>query len=308
MTELSRTLPSLPLDEWEPTKLTLHLYLQIVGKVRLARMPRRNHWWNITLYVTPTGLSTRTMPDGRDGAFEIAVNLRQHRVEVVTSNGYTGGFSLEPALSVASFHGRLFDTLRDAGIDVQIRGLPYDLPVTRPFAQIEEHASYDPEYAARFHQILLWVQDVFEEFSGRFYGKTCPVHLYWHHLDLAVTRFSGKPGPPQDPAKSVVERDAYSHEVISFGFWAGDEQVRGPAFYSYTYPAPEGLGREPLEPSGAKWTDEAGSMAVVMYDDLRSDADPRAALVSFLESAYQAGARLAGWDVEGLTVPPLEAL
>ena len=308
MTDPRPTLPELPLDAWEPTKLTLHLYLQIVGKIRLVSMPRRNHWWNITLYVSPTGLTTHAVPDGRGGAFEIALDLRRHRVDVVTNEGEAGGFALSDGLSVAAFHDRLFATLGRAGIEAQIVGTPYDLAVTKPFREIQEHAAYDAAFVTRFHTILLWVHQVFEEFSGRFYGKTCPVHLYWHHMDLAVTRFSGRRGPPQDPAKSLVERDAYSHEAMSFGFWAGDDQVRAPAFYAYAYPVPDGLGQEPLEPAAARWTDDAGSMAILMYDDIRRAADPRASLLDFMESAYQAGARLAGWDVDDLLVPPLGAV
>ena len=186
---------------------------------------------------------------------------------------------------------------------------PYDLPVTKPFAEITEHASYQPEYVERYWRIMMWVSGVFEEFSGRFYGKTCPVHLYWHHMDLCVTRFSGKKEPSLDPERTVADKDAYSHEVVSFGFWAGDDNVRGAAFYSYTYPSPEGLDQEPLAPAAAAWADGGGSpMAILMYDDLRAESDPRQALLDYLESAYHAGAKLAGWDVAALTVPPLSEL
>ena len=161
----------------------------------------------------------------------------------------------------------------------------------------------------RFWRILQWVDGVFNEFSGRFYGKTCPVHLYWHHMDLTVTRLSGRQGPALPEGKSLAEKDAYSHEVISFGFWAGDASVRGPAIYSYTYPAPEGLDQEPLLPAAASWVDSNGSpMALLMYDDLRAAPDPRTVLLDFLESSYRAGARLAGWRIEELAVPSLDAL
>lgn len=302
-------LPTLPLEEWEHTKTTLHLFLQIVGKIRLAMMPRKNHWWNLTLYAAPRGLTTHAMlyADGRE-SFEIMCNFVDHRLEVVTSRGEAEAFPLDGGLSVAAFYRKLFDALGRCGIQPSILARPYDLAVKPPFAEIEDYASYDKDYVERYWRIMRWVHGVFEEFSGRFYGKTCPVHLYWHHMDLAVTRFSGKRGPPMPPEKSVVERDAYSHEVISFGFWVGDADVRAPAFYSYTAPSPDGLDREPL-PSGADWVDAGGSpMAMLMYDQLRQSDNPRRSLLDYLEASYGAGARLAGWDVEDLTVPPLSEL
>ena len=156
---------------------------------------------------------------------------------------------------------------------------------------------------------MLWVDQVFKEFSGRFYGKTCPVHIYWHHMDLTLTRFSEKKAPPMPAEARLSDKAAYSHEVISFGFWAGDEQVPGPAFYSYTAPAPNKLDKQPLEPAAAQWIDNNGSpMALLMYDDLLKQENPHQVLLAFMESAYQAGAQLAGWPVEALTVPPLEML
>jgi len=310
MTIAKNDLPELPLDAWEDSKMTLHLFAQIVGKIRLKMMPRKNHWWNVTLYVAPQGLTTHAIPygDGLD-TFELTLNLVQHRLELVTSRGESDTFPLESGLSVAAFHDKLFELLRARGIEVAIVDRPYDLPVKKPFAEITEYASYQPEYVERYHRIMTWVNDVFEEFSGRFYGKTCPVHLYWHHMDLAVTRFSGKKEPPLDAGRTLADKDAYSHEVISFGFWAGDENVRAPAFYSYTYQAPTGLDQEPLSPHAAAWADVGGSpMAMLMYDDLRQEDDPRRTLLDYLESSYQAGAKLAGWDIEGLTVPPLSAL
>jgi hypothetical protein len=303
-------LPELPLDAWEDTKMTVHLFAQIVGKIRLKMMPRKNHWWSVTLYASPTGLTTHPIPyaDGFE-TFEITLNLLAHRLELVTSRGESEAFPLEQGLSVAEFHRELFDALERYGIRPHILDKPYDLPATKPFSEITEYASYQPEYVERYWRIMLWVNGVFEEFSGRFYGKTCPVHLYWHHMDLAVTRFSGKKEPPLSPDRTIADKDAYTHEVISFGFWAGDENVRAPAFYSYTFPSPEGLDKEPLSPGAATWADVGGSpMAMLMYDDLRREADPRKALLDYLESAYQAGAKLAGWDIEALTVPPLSDL
>jgi hypothetical protein len=303
-------LPELPLPEWEKTKMTLHLYLQIVGKIRLDRMPRKNHWWNLTLYISPKGLTTHAIPyeDGTE-TFEITFNFIKHQLELLTSRGEFTAFALENGLSVGDFYRKLFSCLKEFDIDVNIVDKPYDLPVTKPFSEISEYASYQNEYVQRFWRIMMWVDGVFREFSGRFYGKTCPVHLYWHHMDLAVTRFSGKKGPELSSEMNLSEKDAYSHEVISFGFWAGDENVREPAFYSYTYPAPEGLGDESLLPGSANWVDSNGSpMATLMYNDLRKEASPRESLLSFLESSYQAGAKLAGWDYQAFEVPALNQL
>lgn len=312
MTETRQTLPDLPLDAWEPTKITLHLYLQIAGKVRLALSPRKNHWWYAVLHVSPRGFTTGTIPynDGFD-SFEIEFNLVDHRVEVATSRGDLGMIPLRDGLSVPDFYQQLMSLLQDTGIDVHIRDMSYDVPDIEdaPFSALSQHASYDPAAVERFWRAMLWVDGVFREFSGRFYGKTSPVNLYWHHMDLTVTRFSGKMGPPLDPAMRLSDKDAYSHEVVSFGFWAGDPWVRGAAFYSYTYPSPDELDAEPLAPASARWQDSNGSpMAMLMYDDLRQEADPRAALLSFLESAYQAGAKRAGWPIEELTVPPLSEM
>lgn len=290
--------------------MTLHLYLQIVGKVRMALMPRRNHWWNITLYLSSTGLTTGAMPwdEGRE-SLTIDVDLVEHRVILTTSRGERRYIALGEGLSVAAFFEKLFGELASLGVAVRIVPKPFDLPVTRPFPDITEYASYQAEYVTRFWRILLWVDGVFTEFAGRFYGKTCPVHLYWHHMDLAVTRFSGRKGPALDPAARTSDKDAYTHEVISFGFWAGDETVPAPAFYAYAYPSPEGLDAETIRPDAARWVDNNGSpMATLMYDDIRQMDNPRSALLAFLESTYQAGARLAGWDVPALTVPPLADL
>ena len=301
-------LPDLPLDAWENTKMTLHLYVQIVGKIRLQLMPRKNHWWYITLYVSPQGLTTQGIPYGNE-TFELRFNFLRQELELVSSRGDERAIPLYDGLSVAEFYRQLQDALQQMGIQVSIVNKPFDVPVTQPFDRLTEQSAYDPEYVQRFWRILLWVDGVFKEFSGRFYGKTCPVHLYWHHLDLTVTRFSGRRGPALEADRRLSDKDAYSHEVISFGFWAGDDTVREPAFYSYTYPAPAGLDRQPVQPSAAQWVDNHGSpMALLTYNALRTESDPRRVLLDFLESTYQAGARLARWDVEELTVPPLEDL
>jgi hypothetical protein len=191
-------LPELPLQAWEKTKMTLHLYLQIVGKIRLKVMPRKNHWWNITLYVNAKGITTHSMFYG-DESFEIQLNFIDHKLEVTTSKGEYKSFSLQDGLSVADFYNQLFNILKTLEIKVKIVDKPYSLPdknpITTPFKQLEEYASYQKDYVERFWKILLWVDEVFNEFSGRFYGKTCPVQIYWHHLDMTVTRFSGKKVP-----------------------------------------------------------------------------------------------------------------
>ncbi len=304
------SLPPLPLDRWEATKTTLHQYCQIVGKVRLALMPRRNHWWNVTLYVTARGLTTGPMPlDGGARLLEVRLDFVDHCALLETSHAAPRMIPLQDGLSVAGFYGQIFTALGELGVDVAIRARPYDMGVETPFAENTADDSYDRSYVARYWRILSWVDGVFKEFSGRFYGKTCPVHLYWHSFDLAVTRFSGKKGPAPDPNARLSDKDAYTHECISFGFWPGDANVRSPAFYSYTFPAPEGIDGEPLSPAAASWVEQNGSpLAVLMYDDIREAQAPREQLLGFLESAYLAGARRAGWPTDEWMVPPLSAL
>ncbi len=274
-------------------------------------MPRKNHWWNITLYVNSKGITTDSMPY-TEGAFEVQFDFITHTLTVSTSNGEHQSFKLEPGLSVADFYKSLFDILAKLRIDVTIVHMPYSLPdsnpIITPFEEIINYAHYEPEVVNRFWKALVWVDTVMKEFSGRFYGKTCPVHIYWHHMDLTITRFSGKRVPLPTGMKPA-DKDAYSHEVISFGFWAGDENIPAPAFYSYTYPAPVGLENEPLQPLSAQWKMSNGSpMALLMYDDLLKEKDPREALLHFFESAYTAGATRAGWNIAEMHVPELAEL
>lgn len=297
--------PEMPLDAWRPTKNTLHLYCQIVGKIRLAMHPRINHWWHVTLYVSPRGLTTRTIPY-RGGNFEIEFDFRDHALKIATSDGAVEDFALYDGLSVADFYSSLFSNLAKLGIEPQIRVTPYEAPSTTPFPEDTENSSYDKEYVERFHQILVAVDDILEEFRGRFTGKSTPVHMFWHSFDLALTRFSGKAVPPRDGA-GLVEREAYSHEVISFGFWFGDDKtIPAPAFYSYTAPEPTGLADELLEPSAARWQKANSShMALLMYDDVRVMDDPGSVVLEFLESAYRAGAKRAGWDIDSFVLRTL---
>lgn len=297
--------PEMPLDAWRPTKNTLHLYLQIVGKIRLAMHPRVNHWWHVPLYVSPRGLSTRTIPY-KDGNFEIEFDFHDHALKMRTSSGGYEDFSLYDGLTVADFYASVFANLAKLGIKPKIWAMPYEAPSKTPFAEDTENKFYDKKYVERFHQILVAVDDILQEFRGGFTGKSTPVHLFWHSFDLALTRFSGKPAKPREGA-GMVEREAYSHEVISFGFWFGDDNVPAPAFYSYTAPEPADLAEEPLSPPSSSWQEARGShMALLMYDDVRTVENPRDTVFKFLESAYQAGAKRAGWDVDAFRLHPLK--
>lgn len=301
-------LPTLNYRGNEQKKMTLHLFLQIMGKIRLKSTPRKNHWWYVTEYVSTKGITTGPIPynEGMDN-FDITINVHQHHLEVNTSKGEFASFSLLNGLSVADFYQQLSEILKRFNIVVSILDKPFDVNIDKHFAEIKEYHHYDEAYTQDFWRILLWVDGVFKEFSGRFYGKTCPVHLYWHSMDLAVTRFSGKEAPAMPAEARISDKDAYSHECISFGFWGGDEKMPEPAFYSYTYPSPEGVNQEPLKPATANWVDSNGSpMALLTYNNLLKTADPRATLLDFLESAYAAGAKKANWDIETLTVPNLD--
>jgi hypothetical protein len=269
--------------------------VQIVGKVKLATTTPRNHWWNVPLYVDVRGLTTRRLHH-HGTTFEIAFDFVEHALVVLASDGRTGSFALRSGESVAEFDGRLHGLLRDLGIDVEIKEEPFGLQMTTPFPEDVEHASWDRDAVERFVRILDWSDSVLEEFSGWFNGKTSPVHLFWHGLDLAVTRFSGRPAARL--ASDPVNQEAYSHEVVSFGFWAGDDVVGDSAYYSYTSPEPEGLRDEPL-PVGSWIEYGAGSLAILPYETVRAATDPRTTLLAFLQSAYEAGARLADWDISG---------
>jgi hypothetical protein len=290
------TLPQLPLDGWEATKNTLHLWVQVVGKVRLASTAPRNHWWHVPLYVGVRGLTTRRMHAPSGVSFEIAFDFIDHRLVIATNRGELESFELVDGLSVAAFDEQLHATLARLGIDVAIRETPFGVPMTTPFPEDQEHAAYERSAVERFWRILDWTDEAFEEFAGWYCGKTSPVHLFWHSLDLAVTRFGAKRAPEMANADAVT-REAYSHEVISFGFWAGDQNVREPSYYSYTAPEPPGLREQSLRPEQAFWAEQgSSSLALLPYEAVRTAADPRAALLTFLESSYQAGADTSGWD------------
>ncbi len=291
--------PPLPLAAWEDSKTTLHLFLQIVGKVRMALHPKLNHWWHLTLYPAPRGLTTGTIPLA-DRDLRIDLDLRDHFVALSDSDGRLERFDI-PGLTVGGFYRHFFDALAVLGVEAAIKAVPYDHKSKIPFAEDETHGAYDPIYIERFSRTLNGVAGVFEQFRGRFLGKSTPVHLFWHSFDLALTRFSGKAGPPMEGG-TQADREAYSHEVISVGFWAGDDNVREPAFYAYAYPEPDGLANARLTPSAARWVEQRGShLALLPYEAARTDADPTATLLGFLEGAYQGAAALAGWPVKELT-------
>ena len=290
-------LPSLPLDQWEETQHTLHLFMQILGKIRLKLHPKTNHWWHVTLYVTCHGLSTRTIPFD-DKLFELHLDLVNHQLTITCSDGPSHSFSIQ-GISVADFYKQLFAILNELGIHAEIKAEPYDVPFsTIPFAEDISHASYDAEYVTRYWTILKFVNQVFEEFRGRYIGKSTPVHLFWHHADLALTRFSGKKAPPLQGGTNA-DKEAYSHEVISCGFWVGDNNLREPAFYTYTYPEPEDLSSAPLQPAEAEWRNDYGyTMAFMPYEVIRQADDPRQTLLIYLQSAYDACAEKANWSIE----------
>ncbi len=291
--------PALPLNEWKKTKQTLHLYVQIVGKIRMELTPPQNHWWHVPLYVNTRGIGTGSIPHNND-RFEINFDFIDHRLKVATSRGQKDSFELNDGLAVADFHQNLVSILDGFDINAKILAKPYDQPFDTPFAEDYNHSQYDKTYVERYWHILKESDHIFRLFNCDFYGKICPVQLYWHSFDLAVTRFSGRKAPAM-PEAEQVDREAYSHEVISFGFWAGDENIPDAAFYSYTFPAPEGLDEAPLQPEEAFWTEQRGSpMALLMYKDLRKADDPEQQLLNFLESAYKAGIKKAEWNTQAL--------
>jgi hypothetical protein len=292
-------LPALPLEEWRATKDTLHLYVQIVGKIRLATTPLRNHWWNVPLYADVRGLTTRRMRHG-DVSFSLDFDFIDHELRLRTDRGEVKSLALHDALSVAEFYDRLVALLRSVGVDLKLRAEPFGVPMTTPFPADHEHGSYDADAVARWWQIVSWSDWVLEGFAGWFCGKTSPVHLFWHSFDLALTRFSGRPAPPM-PEADPVTQEAYEEEVISFGFWAGDHQIPQPAYYSYTAPEPERLTDQPLQPDQASWINAGpGHMALLPYEHVRIAAAPQEVLLRFLQSAYEAGAAAAGWDADSM--------
>ena len=292
--------PELPLSEWKDTYETLHMWTQIIGKIRLALTPRQNHWWNITLYVTPRGLTTSTMPyKGRH--LRIDFDFISHVLLIETSEGSTKAIALRPR-SVADFYQETMSALSSLGMPVTVWAKPVEVPDRIPFAKDEKHASYDPEYAQRFWRILLEASRVLSEFRGRFKGKVSPVHFFWGAFDLAVTRFSGRTAPEHPGAPfcaRFVMVEAYSHELSSCGFWPGGTPVNEPIFYAYAYPEPKGFKDYPIQPSEAFYHEEMREF-ILPYNVVRTAKSPDEVLLSFLQSTYEAAATCGNWDRHAL--------
>ncbi len=292
------TLPALPLDSWQDTQATLHMWSQIVGKVRLQLCPLVNHWWNVTFYVTARGLTTSVMPyDG--GGVEVLFDFIDHKLLIETSDGSTRMLPLKPQ-SVAEFYQSFMAALAALGVNVKIWTRPCELPEpdTIPFEKDTVHKSYDAEAAHRFWRILVWVDSVLKKFRAGFIGKASPVHFFWGSFDHTATRFSGRRAPERPGADSIT-REAYSHEVSSAGFWSGGGDVKGPAFYSYAAPEPPGFAQYHIGPKAAFYHPQLKEF-LLMYDDVRAADSPKAALMEFLQSTYEAGATCGNWDRKNL--------
>lgn len=293
--------PSLPLNEWKDTYETLHLWTQIVGKIRLSQMPWVNHSWHVPLYVSARGLTTSPIPYGLR-TFQIDFDFVDHALLLLTGDGDTRSLALRPQ-SVASFYNELFSALRELNLSITIHPAPNEIENPIPFAEDHEHASYDAGAANRLWRVLVQSDRVLREFRARFIGKCSPVHFFWGSFDLAVTRFSGRPAPvhpggvPNLP--DWVVREAYSHEVSSCGFWPGGGPHPFPVYYSYAYPEPEGFKTSAVRPGSAFYSEELREF-ILPYDDVRSADSPDAVLTDFLQSTYEAAAERGSWDRAGL--------
>ncbi|HQR38010.1 MAG TPA: DUF5996 family protein [Blastocatellia bacterium] len=289
--------PSLPFNEWKDTYATLHMWTQIVGKIRLARTPWINHSWHTTLYVTSRGLTTSPIPYG-DRTFQIDFDFIDHDLLIRTSDGAVRDVQLAPR-SVADFYRELFAKMAELKLDVAIHGSPNEVAEPIPFAKDVTHAAYDSEYANRFWRALVQADRVFTKFRARFIGKCSPVHFFWGSFDLAVTRFSGRRAPvhpggiPHLP--DWVTREAYSHEVSSCGFWPGSEQMPEAVFYSYAYPVPDGFDSATVGPRGAYFSADMREF-IFPYEQVRQSASPDEALLEFLQTSYEAAADAGHWD------------
>jgi hypothetical protein len=284
--------PELKWTEWSETADTLHMWTQIVGKTRLELSPLQAHWWNVPLYVTARGLSTAAMPYG-NGMLEVEFDFVGHLLRFRLSTGAEHATALR-SQSVAAFYAEYRQSLRSLGVELEIWPVPVELKTPIPFAEDTAHCTYDPEAAHRFWRVLTRADQVFQKFSAGFIGKISPVHFFWGSFDLAITRFSGRRAPER-PELDAVMREAYSHEVISAGFWPGNGGFGEAAFYCYAAPVPEGLSEAKVRPAAAFYNKELGEF-LLKYDDLLAEADPDAALMEFLESTYDAAANLAKWD------------
>ncbi len=293
--------PGLPLEEWAATYATLHMWTQIAGKVRMALTPHVNHWWEVPLYVNARGMTTSPIPH-RGRAFDMDFDFVEHNLAIRVSDGVEKFVPLYPR-SVADFYHEVMAVLRAIGIEVRIWPHPVEVPDPIPFKEDDRHASYDAECVNRFHRILVRIDAVLKEFRSRFIGKVSPVHFFWGSFDLAVTRFSGRRAPEREGADAIT-REAYSHECSSAGFWPGGGDIAGPAFYSYTVPEPEGYRTSSIRPPSAFYHQGLREF-ILMYDDVRLAANPKATLLDFCQSTYEAGATLGKWDRAALERAPV---
>lgn len=284
--------PALPWDEWKDTATTLHMWTQMVGKTRLALTPLVNHWWNVPLYVTARGLSTSAMPY-HEHLLELEFDFLDHCLHARLSSGFNQSIELRPQ-TVAAFYKEYTGLLHSLGIDVNINPRPVEVQSPIAFSDDYEHASYDRHAVQRFWTVLRNSNRLFTVFRSRFQGKSSPVHFFWGSFDLAVTRFSGRLAPPR-PGADKITREAYSHEVISAGFWPGNGGFGAPAFYCYAAPEPAGLKVESIRPPEAFYSTELNEF-LLKYDDVRRLDSPEEALLAFLQSSYDAAANLAHWD------------
>ena len=296
--------PPLPFDAWRETCATLHMWLQIVGKTRLALAPMENHWWQVALYVTPRGLTTSAMPYG-SRTFSADFDFLDHRLYLRKSDGATRTVPLMPQ-SVADFYAAYLASLRSLGLEVRIRPVPVEVERAIPFEEDGEHASYDAEAANRCWRLLVQADRVLKRFRGRFLGKASPVHFFWGSFDLAATRFSGRPAP-QHPGGApncpdYVMQEAYSRECSSCGFWPGGGAVAEPAFYAYSYPEPDGFRDYPVRPATARYDRDLREF-VLPYEAVRAAASPDDAVLDFLQSTYEAAAESGRWDRAALERP-----
>jgi hypothetical protein len=284
--------PELAWSDWADTADTLHMWTQIVGKTRLALTPLQNHWWNVPLYVTARGLGTSAMDYG-DDVLDIEFDFLTHELHLRMGSGATQTMKLKPR-SVADFYQEYLGCLKELGVSVTINPVPCEMAKPIRFDLDTEHASYDPEYVHRFWQVLTHAEKVFRAWETGFLGKVSPIHFFWGSFDLAVTRFSGRRAPPR-PGADMIQREAYSHEVISAGFWPGNGGYGAAAFYCYAAPVPDGLADAKIRPDSAGW-DKALGEFVFKYDAVRALASPEKAVMEFLESSYGAAADVARWD------------
>ena len=292
----STGLPSLPLAAWADTQATLHMWMQIIGKVQLKLTPLVNHWWNVSFFLTERGMETQSL-HYPGGTLQMRFDFIDHNLVIATSRGEVRTLPLRPQ-TVADFYHEVLQTLSDLHIEVKIWPVPVELPDPIPFEQDTVHHSYDREAVARFWHIFSWADAVLKEFRARFIGKSSPVHFFWGSFDLAVTRFSGRRAPERPGADSIT-REAYSHEVSSGGLWPGGGAITGPAFYSYAAPEPAGFAEHAVKPSQAYYDPNLKEF-LLMYDAVRQAASPRDALLDFLQTTYDAAADLGHWDRQAL--------